>query len=65
MKHANILAAEKEAQRFLEAVKAYRHRRDTDEYFAMYSEITGGRETATVRRASMDLTHALSDMRKP
>jgi len=65
MKHANILAAEKEAQRFLEAVKAYRHRRDTDEYFARYCEMTGGRETATVRRASMDLTNALSDMRKP
>ena len=65
MKHANILAAEKEAERFLEMVQQYRDRYNSDAEFRKFCEMVGYRETGAVRRSSMDLTRALSDMRKP
>ena len=65
MKHANILAAEKEAERFLEMVQRYRDRHNSDADFRRFCEIVGHRETGALRRSSMDLTRALSDMRKP
>lgn len=55
-----IAAAEREAKRFLEAVKAAKKRIDEDRY-----ALAGSRETGALRRASLDLTRALADMRKP
>jgi len=58
----NMLEAEKEAKRFLEKVKELKVTKEFKE--AVYS-IYGCKESGAVRRASMDLTRALSKMRKP
>lgn len=53
------------ATRFLEAVEAFKEREKEDDYFRRYVGITGFKETAAIRRASMDLTRALATVRKP
>lgn len=58
MKREEILKAESEAIRFLRTVGDLKERLDDDRY-ALY----GCRESASVKRASMDLTNALADMR--
>lgn len=60
-----IATAENAAIRFVSAVKAVRDRRLKDEYFDKYMGVVGFRETAALRRASMDLTRALADLRRP
>jgi hypothetical protein len=65
MKVENINEAADEARRFLRAVEACNERLDRDPYFARMHEIVGFKETAAVRRASLDLTKALARMRKP
>jgi hypothetical protein len=59
-----IDTAESEARRFLAACEALRQRRSTDDMMLKYEGICGFKEVAAVRRASMDLTRALTDMRK-
>jgi hypothetical protein len=49
-----------EAKRFQDAAKAYIKRADNDK-FAEY----GCAESGAAKRASMDLTRALAEMRKP
>ena len=56
--------AEEECHRFLRAIDALRRRVNEDEHFARYMGITGGKETAAVKRASLDLTRALAEMRR-
>jgi hypothetical protein len=56
MTHEKVKAAKAEAQRFLKAVAAYEKRGD----FAWQNK-----ESGAVRRASMDLTRSLAEMRKP
>lgn len=56
--------AEEEARRFLGTVGRLRNRLLKDERIRQYGHITGCRETAAVRRASLDLSRALSAMRK-
>jgi hypothetical protein len=58
------LAAERECQRFLVTIRRLRERCLTDEQFAKYIDITGGPETAAVKRASLDLTRQLAKMRR-
>lgn len=53
------------ATRFLEAVEAFKEREKEDDHFRRYVGITGFKETAAIRRASMDLTRALATVRKP
>jgi len=65
MKNAQKLAtAVAEAERFIErakAIQAYRsHSHGTDAYYD-----AGPKETGAARRASLDLTRALADLRKP
>jgi len=56
-----IVKAEKEAQRFLAAAKEVREEaRD----YAYSSFMCGTKKTAALRRASMDLSRALAEMRK-
>lgn len=55
-----IKTAEAEAKRFLERAAEARKRLNIDSY-AKY----GCRETGAVKRASLDLSRALADMRKP
>lgn len=50
-----------EAERFLSAAKALRARRKRDEWL---SDWQGCRESGACRRASLDLTRALSDLRR-
>jgi hypothetical protein len=65
MKQAKIIEAERAAERFLSAVQDHHDRKATDSHYQRFCEMTGFRETAAMRRASMDLTRALADMRKP
>ena len=65
MKENTISNAERAAERFLAAVQRHNLRRERDPYYRKNFELTGFRETAAIRRASMDLTRALADMRKP
>ena len=61
MKIEQINIAEKEAKRFLERVRAVKQ--EYSEY--KDSMLCGSKHTGALRRASMDLTRALSEMRKP
>lgn len=65
MRSKKIKAAARAAQEFMNAVEDYNKRKEDDEYFARFCEICGFKETAAVRRASMDLTRTLAKMRKP
>lgn len=69
MTRDQIDAAEQEAQRFLERITAAR---DALEFRSFNKGVTGGywsnndtRATAALKRASMDLTRALADLRRP
>lgn len=59
MKAEKIDAAAKAAGRFMMAALAAIKRIEADPMV----EITGSKETAAARRASMDLTRALADLR--
>lgn len=51
--------------RLIDAIDAFKTREEHDDHFRRFCGICGFRETAAIRRASMDLTRALSEMRKP
>ena len=53
-----MIAAKKEAERFIVAVKAAIAEKEADHTYA--TKLSGA-----ARRASMDLTRALADMRRP
>jgi hypothetical protein len=55
-----INTAEAEAKRFLEKVKAVKSRAKEERLIFL----TGCRETGALRRASMDLSNALVELRK-
>ena len=57
MTHANLIKAKADAIRFLAKVNEL-ERSDHD-------FITGTKHTSAVKRASMDLTRALAELRKP
>lgn len=62
MKKMKISAAVREAQRFLEKNKEF-EASITKGQFGGY--VWGTKESGALRRASMDLTRALAEMRKP
>ena len=59
----DIREAKRETVRFLKSVINFESRLRTDKYFQDYWHLTGGKETAALKRASLDLTRALSRMR--
>ena len=63
-KQEKISHARHEAVRFIARCDELLERHATDEQFRKYMGITGFKETAAVKRASMDLSRALSEMRK-
>lgn len=63
-KQEKIARARSEALRFIARCDELIERHATDEHFRTYMEITGFKETAAVKRASLDLSRALSEMRK-
>ena len=63
-KQDKIARARHEALRFIARCDELIERHAKDEEFRKYMEITGFKETAAVKRASMDLSRALSEMRK-
>ena len=63
-KQEKIARARSEALRFIARCDELIERHAKDEEFRKYMEITGFKETAAVKRASMDLSRALSEMRK-
>lgn len=67
MRKETVTAAEAEARRFLAAVKAWKtatsevtYEHDGHKYYSHAPKQSG-----TMRRASLDLTRALAEMRKP
>ena len=56
-----LKAVEAEAKRFLAAVAALKARRAKGDLY----DFSSCRESGAVRRASLDLTRALADWRKP
>ena len=58
MNSKKIAIARAEAARFLKCIRAY------EENPPQY-EFVGTKESGAVRRASMDLTRALADLRRP
>jgi len=65
MRLAAIAEAKENAERFLSTIAAFEQRLKDDPYFKDMYRICGFKETGSVRRASLDLTRSLSDMRKP
>ena len=63
-KQEKIARARSEALRFIARCDELIERHAKDKDFRKYMEITGFKETAAVKRASMDLSRALSEMRK-
>lgn len=61
MRQAKINAAVLEAKRFLAKHKEYEASVKTLSGY----QVTGSKESGALRRASMDLTRALAEMRKP
>lgn len=59
MKQVDLNEAVREAKRFIERAKPLLAQ-DTDKYVWMF----GNKDTAAVRRASMDLTRALANLRR-
>lgn len=59
-----IEAAEAEAKRFLSRVKAWRAAQGTYTHGEHTFEISTPRQGGALRRASLDLTRALADMRR-
>jgi len=65
MKRHTINNAVALAEAFIAAADAFKDREKTDEYFRQYVGICGFKETAAIRRASMELSRALTEVRKP
>ena len=60
MTPAAVITARKEAERFLKRIAEY----EETENFKNDSSITGCKQAAAVKRSSMDLSRALSDLRR-
>ena len=63
-KQEKIARARNEALRFIARCDELIERHAKDAHFRRYMEITGFKETAAVKRASLDLSRALSDLRR-
>jgi hypothetical protein len=63
MTHENVLKAEYEARRFLEAVEEYKYSR-LSQYFVPHDCLPGTKATGALKHSSMILTRALANMRK-
>lgn len=61
MNAKKLAVAKAEAKRFLATVKALEERCTLDDIY----EFTGCRESGACRRASLDLTRALAELRRP
>ena len=61
MKYAEIIKAVGKAQRFITAAKKIK----TNSYASKHIFVEAGKESGALRRASMDLTRQLAEMRKP
>lgn len=59
----NLALVEREMRRLQLAIDAHRNRVANDEHYADRFRIVGGSETAAIRRASLDLSRALSRLR--
>jgi len=64
MKHITLQTAKAEAIRFLAKI-ADLEKYDMINENTAFTDICGSKHTGAVKRASMDLTRALAEMRKP
>lgn len=62
MNHKTLQAAVEKAEAFIDAARAVRIEKSA--YGGDYLYLNGPRETGAAKRASMDLTRALADMRR-
>ena len=65
MRRQTITDAKNAAERLIEAIDAFEAREEADDHFRRMNTVTGVLETGALRRARLDLTRALADMRKP
>jgi hypothetical protein len=65
MERHRINDAREIAQRFILAIDDMHEREKQDDHFRRMMGIVGFKETAAVRRVSLDLTRSLAEMRKP
>jgi hypothetical protein len=65
VKQRAVLEAKAEAERFLERVEVLMERHAKDGRFSQYFDIVGSMEMGAVKRASMDLSRALTKLRNP
>jgi hypothetical protein len=65
MKRDNIQAAAAEARRFLAAVEALPKPEPYESYGRTFMHDSFPKQQGAIRRASMDLTRALAEMRRP
>lgn len=59
------IEAEEWARHFLKRMDRLKQRYNSDDDFRRYLYIVGGKESAAVKRTSMDLSQALIKLRKP
>jgi hypothetical protein len=64
MKRQTIETAVALAEAFIAAADAFKDREKTDEHFRQYVGICGFKETAAMKRASMELSRALTEVRR-
>lgn len=65
MNAAMIARAVREAEKFLERAATYKANTKTSGSGEFSYTFVGTKESGALRRASMDLTRALADMRRP
>ena len=65
MNTIQINTAIAEAERFLDRAKDALARHDAGRHFPEMDYLASSRESGALRRASLDLTRALADMRRP
>lgn len=64
MTHETVARAKQAALTFLSKIEAHEARLIDDDDYQKYVFISGYKQTAEIRRASMDLTRALAEMRQ-
>jgi len=65
MRRENIEAAVKEAKRFIKAVEALPKPEPYEQHGHKFTHDNFPKQQGAIRRASMDLTRALAEMRRP
>ena len=61
---ADVIKLEMECEELLGRIQDWRDRYNADQHFRDYCNITGFKESSSVKRGSLDLSRALTEFRK-